>query len=334
MVGGVLRNARHEVGWLLLRALLAAARALPLSVLRKLGVVLAVPTAWLVPREVARVRSHIEGAFPDRDQAWRDRVAGAAVRHFGCLLGEVAWLWSVSPRRLLARTCWQGREHLDAGRANGHGFVIVTGHCGNWEWLNLALGAAGFPLTVAAREVYDPRINETIIRLRARFGGGTALRGREAAQRLVRALRNGGGIGLLIDQDIDAPGVFTEFFGRPAWTPIGAAALAAKTGAWLIPAFAARQSDGTMTIRIEPAIAAPARDAGSAAEARVTARLTNAIEGQIRREPSQWVWMHRRWRRQPGSGEVVWRWPVSSPDETIAVAGALECPGNLSAGSR
>lgn len=317
MVGGRFRHARHEIGWLLLRALLTAARALPLSVLRLLGVALAVPTTRLLPRELALVRSHLGLAFPDRDQAWRDALAGAAVRHFGRLLGEVAWLWSVSPQRLLARTSWHGREHLEAARASGRGFVIVTGHCGNWEWLNLALGAAGFPLTVAAREVYDPRINETIIRLRARFGGDTALRGREAAQKLVSALRHGGGIGLLIDQDIDAPGVFTEFFGQPAWTPIGGATLATKAGAWLIPAFAARQRDGTMAIRIEPAIAPPARDAGSAVEAQVTARLTSAIESQIRREPAQWVWMHRRWRRQPEGGEVVWRWPPSSQDETI-----------------
>lgn len=334
MVGGHLRHARHEVGWLLLRALLTAARALPLSALRRLGVALAVPAARLVPREFARVRSHLDRAFPDREPGWRESLASATVRHFGRLLGEVAWLWSVPAQRLLAHTSWHGREHLEAARASGRGFVIVTGHCGNWEWLNLALGAAGFPLTVAAREVYDPRINETIIRLRARFGGDTALRGREAARKLVSALRHGGGIGLLIDQDIDAPGVFTEFFGLPAWTPIGAATLAAKTGAWLIPAFAARQSDGTMAIRIEPAIAPPASDAGSAADAQVTARLTGAIESQIRREPTQWVWMHRRWRRQPEGGEVVWRWPVPPQDETIAVGGALECPGNLSAGSR
>jgi len=114
-------------------------------------------------------------------------------------------------------------------------------------------------------------------------------------------------IGLLIDQDIDAPGVFVEFFGRPAWTPTGAALLALRTGRPVVAGFAARLSDGRMRLSFCPPIEivrGPDLDREVAA---LTAILTAHIEHQIRSQPEQWVWMHRRWRHQPGEGETVWR---------------------------
>ena len=159
------------------------------------------------PRERRRALAHLALAFPDRDEAWRRGVVRAAARHFGQVLAEVVWLWSASPEAILARTEIVGLENLTAPLGPDGGSVLVTGHCGNWEWMNLALGAAGVPMTVAAREVYDPRLDDIVRLLRGRFGGETVLRGQGAGQRLSRALRDGRVLGLLIDQDIETPGV-------------------------------------------------------------------------------------------------------------------------------
>jgi KDO2-lipid IV(A) lauroyltransferase len=162
-------------------------------------------------------------------------------------------------------------------------------------------------MTVAAREVYDPRLDEVARRLRARFGGETALRGRDAGGRLMRALRKGHVIGLLIDQDIDAPGVYVEFFGQPAWTPSGAALLALRTRRPVVAGFATRLPNGRMRLSFsEPIRSAPGADLETDT-GRLTATLTAHIERQVRSHPEQWVWMHRRWRHQPGDGETVWR---------------------------
>ncbi len=301
------RRIRHQVGYTLLRALLGGARVVPLPVLRRVGAAAGQAALPFASRDRRRAVANLRLAFPERDEAWRRGLARRCAAHLGTLLGEVAWLWSAPAAEILARSDFVGLEHLTGTLGPGRGAILVTGHCGNWEWLNLALGARGVGMTVAAREVYDPRLDEVARRLRGRFGGETALRGRGAGGRLVHGLRHGRVDGLLIDQDIEAPGVFVEFFGRPAWTPTGAAVLALRTGCPVVPGFAARLPDGRMRLAFSPAMEAAAGEAGDADAARLTAALTRQIERQIREYPEQWVWMHRRWRHQPGDGDAVWR---------------------------
>ncbi|MFH1177275.1 MAG: lysophospholipid acyltransferase family protein [Acidobacteriota bacterium] len=306
-MSAALRSARHTVGYWGLRGLLGAARALPPSLLVALGRAGGRLASLSMGRESRRAFEHLEAAFPDRDRRWRARLAAACASHLGTLLGEVAWLWSASADDILARTEFVGLEHLTGACDAGGGAVFVTAHCGNWEWMNLALGAAGVPMTVAAREVYDPRLDVLVQRLRGRFGGQTVLRGQGAGQRLARALRGGRVVGLLIDQDIDAPGVFVEFFGRPAWTPSGAALLALRTRRPCVPGFAARKPNGVMQLCFDAALELAGGGALEDQVGALTARLSARIEKQVRSNPEQWVWMHRRWRRQPGAGEKVWR---------------------------
>ncbi|HSM12604.1 MAG TPA: lysophospholipid acyltransferase family protein, partial [Thermoanaerobaculia bacterium] len=137
----------------------------------------------------------------------------------------------------------------------------------------------------------------SLLDLRGRFGTRTIVRGRPGAARdLLRTLRSGGALGMLIDQDTRVEGVFVEFFGRPAWTPVGAAEIAQKLGAAVHPTFIERCPDGRHRARIEPALGLPADPVAA------TQAMTDRIEQQIRRVPEQWVWMHRRWRRRPEDG--------------------------------
>ncbi|MGV8039312.1 MAG: lysophospholipid acyltransferase family protein [Thermoanaerobaculaceae bacterium] len=301
-----LRRLRHDLGYAILRGFLGASRPLPLAWLRAVGRGAGAVALRLARADRQRALANLLNAFPEQDDAWRNATLAGASRHVGALLGEVAWLWSVSPCHLLARTELVGLEHLSGNRSERLGAVLVTAHCGNWEWMNLALGASGIPMSVAAREVYDPRLDRVARRLRGRFGGDTVLRGPEAGGRLVRALRRGRVAGFLIDQDIDAPGAFVSFFGRPAWTPVGAALLALRTGAPVVPGFASRLPDGRMRLRFEPPLPIPEGGTLDDRAALLTARLSERIETQIRSCPGQWVWMHRRWKRQPQPGDVVW----------------------------
>ena len=272
---------------------------LPLQALRSLGWLAGRAALPLARRDRGRALAHLARAFPEHDDAWRRALARRCAGHLGTVLGEVAWLWSASPDAVLARSEFVGLEHLTGGLHPDRGAILVTAHCGNWEWLNLALGASGILMTVAAREVYDPRLDEVARRLRGRFGGESALRGKGAGSKLVQAIRNGRVDGLLIDQDIDAPGVYVDFFGRPAWTPTGAALLALRTRCPLVAGFATRLANGRMRLSFsEPIQTAPGADLDTDM-ARLTALLTAHIERQVRSHPEQWVWMHRRWKRQP-----------------------------------
>jgi Kdo2-lipid IVA lauroyltransferase/acyltransferase len=312
---GRVKRLRDDIAYGGLRLLLGGARVLPLPVLRGVGLLIGRTALHLARRDCGRALANLAAAFPEHDETWRRALARRCAAHLGTLLGEVAWLWSAPPEMVLARSEFVGLENLTLAVTPKGGAILITGHCGNWEWLNLALGASGVPMTVAAREVYDPRLDEIARRLRGRFGGETALRGKDAGGKLVRALRRGRVMGLLIDQDINGPGVFVEFFGRPAWTPSGGALLALRTGRPVVPGFAARLPDGRMRLSFGPPIQmSPGADL-DADVGRLTALLTAHIERQIREYPEQWVWLHRRWKHQPGEGETVWR---ASGDPTPA----------------
>jgi len=302
----LIRKLRHDLGYGLLRAVLAAGAALPLPVLRAAGRALALVAWGVAAKDRRRAREHVARAFPEESEAARRALLSDSRSHLGRLLGEVLWLWSAPPAAILARTEFAGLEHL-TGPLEASGVVLVTAHCGNWEWMNLALGAAGVPMSMATREVYDPRIDAVAIRLRGRFGGVPVARGRGAGGRLLADLKQRRVVGLLIDQDIETPGVFVEFFGSPAWTPSGAAVLALRARVPVVAGFAQRLRDGRMRLAFDPPLAFAASGDLETDTARLTAILTARIEAQIRSRPPQWVWMHRRWRRRPAAGELVWR---------------------------
>jgi KDO2-lipid IV(A) lauroyltransferase len=303
-----LHTLRYDLGYWCLRRVLAISPRPGLRFWQKKGQRLGA-LLWLVAvGERRRTLSHLRLAFPEASEAWRRTVARGCARHLGSLLGEVVWLWGVPAEELLACTEFHGLQHLDQCVGEYGGAIIGTGHCGNWEWLNLALAARGTPLTVAVRGLDDRRFDSLVRSLRSRFGGKSISRGEGAGRALFAAGRRGNILGLLIDQDIEAPGCFVEFFGRPAWTPTGAGVLAHRLQRPIIPAFAVRQRGGKMLLCFDEPMH-PGLSNDPETDARLlTACLTARIEEQIRAYPEQWVWMHRRWRRQPRTGEeVLWR---------------------------
>lgn len=299
-MGDPLRRVRHDLIYYPFRLLLAAGSRLPLSLTRPLGLAAGRLALTLAATDRRRAREHLTLAFPEMSATDRNVLVRRTARHLGLMLAEVLWLWRASQDGVRNLVTMVGAEHLEAARARGRGAVLVTGHCGNWELMNARLGAGGIPMSIAVREIYDPRLHGVATKLRARFGTQVVSRGPTAGRRLVAALLANRVVGLLVDQDIrDIPGVFVPFFGHPAWTPSGAAQLALRAQVPVVPAFISRAANGSHRVEVQPPIE-PSGKAGDAdAVTRLTAEATNAIERQIRTHPEQWVWMHRRWRTRP-----------------------------------
>lgn len=303
-MAGILKAWRYAFGHLFFHVLLVVSRFSPLGILRWICEKLGLLAAKFAKKDCQKAREHLCLAFGEAFPC--EPLIREQAKHFGKLLAECLWLASAPASKILAKTRFQGLEYLKAAQASAKGVVLVTGHCGNWEWMNLALQAAGFPMTVAGRRLKNPNFDRFITRLRSRFGGRTVARGDQAGQALFAALRRGRVVGLLIDQDIAGPGVFVRFFGHPAWTPTGAAVLALSTGSPVIIGFSRRTEDGTMEIAFAPSIQPMGEARNLQDVARLTAELTRQIEDQIRACPEQWVWFHQRWRRQPGLQDRVW----------------------------
>lgn len=293
-------TAKGFVLYASLRSFLAVGGSLPLAVSRPIGKTLSAAALALLPRSRERIRTHLKIAFPEKTDEEREQITRACARHFGLMLAEISWLWRATSEKVEALCEIEGQEHVKTALEEGRGLMIATAHCGNWEIHAARLPIAGIHLLSAYRQLDDPRLDQLVTKMRSRFGTEVIPRGPTAGKQLVRMLARNGAVGLLIDQDIRSiPGVFVPFFGRPAWTPSGAAMLALRRRCPLLPGFAHRRPDGTHKTEFHPPLLMPE---GGSLEDRVeelTAAATAAIERQIRAHPEQWVWMHRRWRTRP-----------------------------------
>jgi KDO2-lipid IV(A) lauroyltransferase len=286
--------------YLVLKSFLEVGGRLPFGLTKALGPRISGAALRLMKKSRRRIRAHIETAFPELDDPQRDTIMVGCSRHFGLMLAEVARLWRSPPEQVEAMCEIEGMEHFQRALEDGRGAMFATAHCGNWELLSARLPIAGVPLISAVRELDNPRIDRLVTASRTRFGTEIFPRGPAAGRHIARALAGNKVCGLLIDQDIrDVPGVFVPFFGRPAWTPSGAAMLAIRMRCPLIPGFIHRRTDGTHRVEIFPPLTTPTAGTLEDQVRELTAAATAAIERQIRAYPEQWVWMHRRWRRQP-----------------------------------
>ncbi len=290
----------HQIVYLTLKAILAVGSHMKLRTLQRIGALFGPLAFSLSARRRRRIPQHLELALPELATDQRKQLARQIASHLGMNLAEAIWMHGSSLEEIIEICSVSGIEHFENARAKGRGAIMLTGHCGNWEFLNARLSVSGIPVVAAARSLNDDRINKIIVDLRSRFGTEVVLRGKGTTRKLVRSLTDNKVNALLIDQDIkDLSGAFVPFFGRPAWTPTSAAALSLRFGAPIVPTFIHRRDDGSHHAEVFPPLRPTPGLEGQEAIIDLTALATQAIEQQVRAYPAQWVWMHRRWRTQP-----------------------------------
>ena len=195
---------------------------------------------------------------------------------------------------------FEGLEHLEEGFKKGKGIVVITGHIGNWELFSTTASMIGYPVTIIARRYSNPWIDRMIKKFRASQGTNVIIRKKgyesQMMKEAIKALRQNGSLGLLIDQYTRKGSVCVDFFGKPATAPVGPAIFASRTGATVLPGCIIRKNKYRHIVRFYP----PAEVVNTGDREKDiytnTANFTKAIEIMIREYPSQWVWMHDRWK--------------------------------------
>ena len=177
---------------------------------------------------------------------------------------------------------------LDAGRA-GQPVILVTGHFGNYDAPRAWLIANGFRVGGLYNPMANAFFNTHYVDAMASIGTPLFPRGRRGLAEMVRFLRSGGMVGMVVDQYM-SHGPALPFFGKPAPTALSAAELALKYDALLVPIYGIRQPDGlTFAIRMEDPI--PPSDPET-----MTRALNASLEALVRQHMDQWFWIHRRWK--------------------------------------
>jgi KDO2-lipid IV(A) lauroyltransferase len=181
---------------------------------------------------------------------------------------------------------------------------MATCHIGSWELHGLAHGYLFGPIGVVARPIDNPELDARLCAFRS-AGGNSVIYKVRALVQVLRLLRAGRGVAILLDQNVEAEdGVFVSFFGRPAAATTVAAALAMKTGCRLVPCYSELLPDGRYRLSYEEPLLFDPEAEKHAETLRITQELARRTESWVRRRPEQWLWMHRRWRTQPNGEEA------------------------------
>ena len=301
----LLTRTRRALRGVALRGLVALFALLPLRA--SLGLASGIGWAgwWLAPQTRRRMLDHLAIAFPSRSPAEREALGRTSLLHLSWLVAEMLSVRSYDAALERYVTFVPGAEaKLREVMAGGRGLIMVSGHIGHWELLARRLVRAGVPCATVARSGTSPFLHALLTRFRAEGRFDVLLRDDPGTARaIIRCLRQGKRLGLLIDQDTKVQGLFVPFFGRLAWTPRAAGDLALRFGAPVAVIWSRRRGpapgDGhELSIELVPYdTLLPDREAESR---RVTAACTAILEAAIRARPQEWVWMHQRWKTRPG----------------------------------
>lgn len=238
--------------------------------------------------------------FPEVPPEEIARRARAVYRHFGAMLAECVRLPDVTPDTVDSYVDWGGQDAtLAALLAEGKGILYATGHIGNWEAGGFFMHLKGLSAGAVARPLDNPRLDRYVKSIRQARGQAIWDK-RGVVRTVVRALRNGGAVGMLVDQDGGRAGEFVPFFGRPASTLTTPVDLALRTGTPIVVA-GMHRADRPMRFRFrmrEPLRPDPDADR-SEERARLLRAVNDGLEALIREEPAQWLWLHRRWKTRP-----------------------------------
>lgn len=257
-----------------------------------------------VSRAVRRVTSYRERMLANLDYIWpdmpvqrREEIADGVADSFGRCLIEHFSLDELKRRLADTPPTGPGLQALQDAGAEGRPVVLISGHFGNYEAAWLGIQSLGLSNSGLYRPLSNPYLNRSYIRAIEDAAGMVLYpQTRKGVSALARHLREGGAAAFLSDL-YAGNGVEMEFLGRPALTGLTAAEFALKTDALLIPFFGVRKPDGLgFDIEIEAPI--PSSDALT-----MMKTFNASLEARIMKNPEQWFWMHRRWKRKWNRGK-------------------------------
>jgi len=201
----------------------------------------------------------------------------------------VDMLRSLSDRAsLLARVDAVGHDAYLERAARGEGVIIALAHVGNWDLAGAWAHAVGAPVVAVAERLAEPEVTAFFDRLRDVLGIDVVEPGARGTRLLLRTLREGGRVALVVDRDVTGSGRLGTLFGREVPVAAGPAVLAVLADVPVLPAACYQLPGRRHLIRVWPPIEPPRQGSREERIAVVHRAVVAALEEQIALAPSQW----------------------------------------------
>ncbi|HVB35164.1 MAG TPA: lysophospholipid acyltransferase family protein [Patescibacteria group bacterium] len=300
MDNGARRPVKQWLEYVAARSALGLLGILPLPLARLLGVQAVRLLYWLRPPLRRAAHWNLKLAYPDWSAGERGRAIRGVIRQVGWMAAEFAHFPRYTRASIERTVLLDGFENYAAARDRGKGVLFLTGHFSAWELAPFAQALYGHPLHFLARPIDNSRVNRLINRYRS-LSGNRPIDKNQSARAILSLLRQGETVGVLIDQNASLEeGVFVDFFDVPACTSSGLARVALRTGAAVVPGFLLWDPDlRKYRLRLERPVEVVCTGDDERDIRENTARFTRVVEDFVRRNPDQWLWVHKRWKTRP-----------------------------------
>lgn len=313
------KQVKNDIIYYLIRGLIAVFDLLPRNTALMLGRFFGELAAILDAKERKLAEKNLKNVYGDK---WSDLKIKLVARECFVMMGlNVADVilsrrWTAKELDKLIDT--EGFEHFENAYAEGKGVIGLTGHIGNFElfaaWYS---SVKKIPLSVIGRELYDKRLDNLIVENRRRFGLEN-IPSDAPAKKLLSVLKDGKMIGVLLDLDSSrVSGYFAPFFGQPANTAAGPVVIGRKTGSPVVPMAMFRRPDNCYLVKVLPAFKINNTDDKQADIIDGLTRCNKALEELINFDPTQWIWIHDRWKSKPDDHSRV-KQAVKEEDRSVS----------------
>ncbi len=241
-----------------------------------------------------RARDNLRRAFPDKNEAEIERIVLGMWDNLGRVAAEYPHLGKIDCYAEGGRVEVRGTEILDRLGEAGAGCIFFGGHLANWEITPLGAAQRGLVLNYIYRRANNTGVERIVRAARAPAGGTHAPKGQRGARQITAALRDGGHLGILVDQKFNE-GIAVPFFGRDAMTAPAIATLSRLHDCAVVPVRVERLNGASFRLTVYPPLELPAPAAEGGDVYAIMSRVNATLEGWIREHPEQWLWLHRRW---------------------------------------
>jgi len=301
-----LRKLKNDLIYIVLKGLLFAFGRIPRDWSLRLGGMIGEIASILDFKERKLAVSNLDLAFGDTWSSQRkELVARECFVKIALNAVDVIQSRRWTSDNLAELVSVDGWEHFESAFEKNKGVIGLTGHIGNFELMAAWFSSVRkIPLSAIGRKLYDERLDRMLVKNRERFGIENVVSD-AAARQVVGILRSGRMLGVLLDVDSSKfSGKFVPFFGVPAKTAAGPILIGRRTGSPVVPMAMFRTEDDRYIIRILPAFDIPCGDDKEADIVDALIRCNRALEELIRFDPTQWAWIHNRWKSKENLSEA------------------------------
>jgi lauroyl/myristoyl acyltransferase len=251
------------------------------------------------------VLDNLRHVLPGSTLRQRRKVGRRAVRNSVKNYYDVVRLPLMTKDTLEHMVTVEGLEHFIQAWDAGKGFIVASGHLGNFSIVPQIAAARGYKVSIVAEDIEPQKLYDYVNKLRGSFGVHMIKLGSAEVRTIYKLIRNGEGLMLAIDRDVTDDGVLTHFFDGMAEMPPGPITLALRLNVPLILGYTYRRPDNTSIVYLQPPMEFT-RTGDRDLDVKVNMRrLTRSLEGAILKSPDQWVVLQRVWNNEYTVDETI-----------------------------